>query len=423
MARPSASMAAPTTGRSRGGHRSDRRRSGARAMAVIETVGAGDSRRTDREKSPSRRRARRTRSAPVNDAVEAASSPGSRSLAAKSPNQWCQRSPSKSSRPTLVAGFSASSTVAMGHVRVGAGPVELVVAVAQQAERVVVVAEPDVEAVLLHPLVLAPVAGPLAAQPAAPLIDRDALEALLPARFAQPPRGRHAAHPPAEDGDPSSVSRCSRGGRGQVVPTDSGCRHEPLHRRAARRGAPSAGRARPGRAGRGARRGSSPVDRRDRWRGAGPPSASGWPSAMRVRGPQPEGLGPVELASGLVGDGHGLVEQAQGLVVVARRGHELGLRGQAVGKQQLRVDHLGHDRRAGQPARPARRSSAASTHARGQRCPGPGDRVGAGAGEGPEVEPVPPGDLEQLDRCRPWPGRSRRPRSAPRPGTSGRRRG
>ena len=91
--------------------------------AVIEVVGASTSGRIERAKSPRSRRARRTRSAPVKDPDDASSSPGLRSLVAKSPSQWCQRSPSKSSKPTRLAGRRAASTVAIGQSgSVRAGP-------------------------------------------------------------------------------------------------------------------------------------------------------------------------------------------------------------------------------------------------------------------------------------------------------------
>src|SRR5512132_2344191 len=62
---------------------------------------------------------------------------------------------------------------------------ELVVALAQQPEGVVVEAQPDVQAVLLDALMRAAPAGALAAESPAELVDGDALVPLLPARPAQ----------------------------------------------------------------------------------------------------------------------------------------------------------------------------------------------------------------------------------------------
>ena len=86
-------------------------------------------------------------------------------------------------------------------LRVGRRAVELLVALAQQPEGVLVVAEPEVQAVLLDAAVHAAAARALAAEPPAALVDGDRLDLLLPARLAQPPGGRQPGHAAAEDGD------------------------------------------------------------------------------------------------------------------------------------------------------------------------------------------------------------------------------
>src|SRR5208282_4437845 len=79
------------------------------------------------------------------------------------------------------------------------GAVELGVALAQEAEGVLVVAQPKVQSVLLDAPVRPPAAGPLATEPPAPLVNGYRLELLLPAGLAEPPRSREASHPGAED--------------------------------------------------------------------------------------------------------------------------------------------------------------------------------------------------------------------------------
>jgi hypothetical protein len=60
--------------------------------------------------------------------------------------------------------------------RLGDGTIELAVDLADQTEGVVVIAEPDVEAVLLDAPVRSPTARPLAPDAPAPLVDRDRLD-------------------------------------------------------------------------------------------------------------------------------------------------------------------------------------------------------------------------------------------------------
>ena len=71
---------------------------------------------------------------------------------------------------------------------IGRRPVELGVALAQQAEGVLVVAQPEVQAVFLDPAVRPPAAGPLATEPPPALVHGHRLELVLPPRFAEAPR-------------------------------------------------------------------------------------------------------------------------------------------------------------------------------------------------------------------------------------------
>src|SRR5579871_1305222 len=86
-------------------------------------------------------------------------------------------------------------------IRVRFRPVQFAVALAHEPERVLVVAEPDVQAVFFDAAVTASAARTLAAQAPASLIHRDALVARFPPRFAQAPRRGQTCHPTAEDGD------------------------------------------------------------------------------------------------------------------------------------------------------------------------------------------------------------------------------
>ena len=79
--------------------------------------------------------------------------------------------------------------------RVGGLSIQLLVALAKEAERVVVVAEPHVESVLLDAAVRTSAAGSLAAEAESALVDGDRLELALPTRFAESP-GR-ASPPPS----------------------------------------------------------------------------------------------------------------------------------------------------------------------------------------------------------------------------------
>jgi hypothetical protein len=89
--------------------------------------------------------------------------------------------------------------------RVGAGPVQLGVALAQEPEGVLVEPEPDVQPVLLDPAVATAAAGTLAPEPPSSLVDDDAVEAPAPAGLTEPPRGGEPAHPATEDGDPGTA--------------------------------------------------------------------------------------------------------------------------------------------------------------------------------------------------------------------------
>ena len=121
--------------------------------------------------------------------------------------------------PALVVGGprarpSAVGSIASRHVRIGAAgsvrrPVELGVALAQQPEGVLVVAEPQVQPVLLDPAVRTAAARSLAAEAPAPLVDGDRLELVLasPARSA-------ATRPPS----PPCRRRGSRPGGGGTSP-------------------------------------------------------------------------------------------------------------------------------------------------------------------------------------------------------------
>src|SRR5262249_10840816 len=84
--------------------------------------------------------------------------------------------------------------------RIGRRAVERAVALAQQPERVLVVAQPEVQAVLLDPPVPPPAARALATEAPAPLVHGDRVELLLPARLAETPRRGEARHPAAKDG-------------------------------------------------------------------------------------------------------------------------------------------------------------------------------------------------------------------------------
>ena len=95
-------------------------------------------------------------------------------------------------------------------VRVGGRAVELAVALAQEPERVVVRAEPEVQAVLLDPPGGTAAAGSLAPEPPAPLVHRDRLEPVAPSGLAQPPGRRHRGHTAAEHGDALPSRRAGR---------------------------------------------------------------------------------------------------------------------------------------------------------------------------------------------------------------------
>src|SRR5262249_41786999 len=88
-----------------------------------------------------------------------------------------------------------------GALGVGLRSVELVVHLVHQPEGVVVVAEPDVQPVLLDTPVHAAAARPLAAEPSAPLVDGDALEVFTPTRPAQLPRRGEPRHPTPDNDD------------------------------------------------------------------------------------------------------------------------------------------------------------------------------------------------------------------------------
>src|SRR4029450_6501188 len=81
-----------------------------------------------------------------------------------------------------------------GGMRVGSWAIELVVALPQQPEGVLVEPQPNVQAMLLDATVAAPAARTLAPKPPAALINSDPIEAVAPARFAEAPSRRHATH-------------------------------------------------------------------------------------------------------------------------------------------------------------------------------------------------------------------------------------
>ena len=85
--------------------------------------------------------------------------------------------------------------------RIGPRSIELLVALADQSEGVVVVAHPDVQPVLLDAPERATRAGRLAAEPTAALVHGDGVEALRPVAGAELPRCRQPGHPATEDGD------------------------------------------------------------------------------------------------------------------------------------------------------------------------------------------------------------------------------
>ena len=106
-----------------------------------------------------------------------------------------------------------------GAAGIRAGPVQLAVHLPQETERVVVVAEPHVQAVLFDPPVDPPRAGPLPAQPPTALVHGDLGGAAVGLR--EPPRGGQAGHPSAEDRDAhqirSATRRCASAASGTVA--------------------------------------------------------------------------------------------------------------------------------------------------------------------------------------------------------------
>src|SRR5439155_17044849 len=84
-------------------------------------------------------------------------------------------------------------------VRVGACAVELRVAVTHDAESVVVVTEPDMQAVLLDTAVDPPAGRPLPAEAEATLEHRDRGKARVPAGLGEPPCSGKTGHAAAED--------------------------------------------------------------------------------------------------------------------------------------------------------------------------------------------------------------------------------
>ena len=97
-----------------------------------------------------------------------------------------------SNTPTSGAGRERVAPRADRTARVGARPVELLVALADQSERVVVVPRPHVQAVLEDPAIGAAGARALAAEEPAALVEADRVEAVPPSRAAQLPRRGHA---------------------------------------------------------------------------------------------------------------------------------------------------------------------------------------------------------------------------------------
>ena len=116
--------------------------------------------------------------------------------------QGAQPSGSRSNSPSAPVGRKASRQVRIGQDGSVRLPVQLRVALAHDPEGVVVVAEPDVEAVLLDPAVLAPARRPLPAEAEAALQHRDRCEPLPPAGLREPPRRDQAGHAAAEDEHP-----------------------------------------------------------------------------------------------------------------------------------------------------------------------------------------------------------------------------
>ena len=175
---------------------------GASAQAVRDTApDAVASSGSESRKSTISCSARRRTSPSVSSRLVPSGSPGSRSFGVNWPSQWCQPSSRRSSSPTVARGEERVAPGLDRRRRIGVRAIELGVALAQEAEGVLVVAQPQVQAVLLDPAVRAAAAGPLAAEPPSALVHRDRLQLVAPARLAEAPRRRQAGHAAAEDGD------------------------------------------------------------------------------------------------------------------------------------------------------------------------------------------------------------------------------